>query len=110
MGSKTINKENVSPVLDKLRDHLVGKNVAADIAAKLCDSVALKLEGKVKTRGPKGWWWLLAGAMYVVECGSMIRRIETWPLSSCRHGRRHQGGRGGGTDPPQTFQRLTLYL
>ena len=47
MGSKTITRENVTPVLSQLRDHLVGKNVAADIAAKLCDSVALKLEGKV---------------------------------------------------------------
>jgi len=33
--------------LDQLRDLLVGKNVAADIAAKLCESVAIKLEGKV---------------------------------------------------------------
>ena len=47
VGSKTITRENVTPVLSQLRDHLVGKNVAADIAAKLCDSVALKLEGKV---------------------------------------------------------------
>ncbi|XP_043229344.1 signal recognition particle receptor subunit alpha-like isoform X1 [Amphibalanus amphitrite] len=47
VGSKTITKENVTPVLNQLKDHLVGKNVAADIAAKLCDSIALKLEGKV---------------------------------------------------------------
>ena len=35
------------PVLDKLRDHLIAKNVATEIAGKLCDSVAVKLEGKV---------------------------------------------------------------
>lgn len=35
------------PVLDHLRDHLISKNVAAEIANKLCDSVAEKLEGKV---------------------------------------------------------------
>ena len=70
MGSKTITKENVTPVLSQLKDHLVGKNVAADIAAKLCDSIALKLEGKVSTGararrkyGGRSWrlgeglWW-----------------------------------------------------
>lgn len=47
VGSKALNEETMRPVLDKLRDHLIGKNVAADIANKLCDSVAIKLEGKV---------------------------------------------------------------
>ena len=39
----------MAPVLDKMRDHLIAKNVAAEIAGKLCDSVAAKLQGKVKT-------------------------------------------------------------
>ena len=39
----------MAPVLDKMRDHLIAKNVAAEIAGKLCDSVAAKLNGKVKT-------------------------------------------------------------
>ncbi|CAK1582986.1 unnamed protein product [Parnassius mnemosyne] len=47
VGSKALTEETMRPVLDKLRDHLIGKNVAADIANKLCDSVATKLEGKV---------------------------------------------------------------
>lgn len=38
---------DMNPVLEKMRDHLIAKNVATDIAAKLCDSVAAKLEGKV---------------------------------------------------------------
>lgn len=37
----------MQPALDKLRDHLICKNVAADISQKLCESVAVKLEGKV---------------------------------------------------------------
>lgn len=37
----------MQPCLEKLRDHLISKNVAADIAVKLCDSVATKLEGRV---------------------------------------------------------------
>ncbi|XP_045536778.1 signal recognition particle receptor subunit alpha [Papilio machaon] len=47
VGSKALSEETMRPVLDKLRDHLIGKNVAADIANKLCDSVATRLEGKV---------------------------------------------------------------
>jgi len=47
VGSKTINQDDIVPVLDKLRDHLISKNVAAEIASQLCNSVAVKLEGKV---------------------------------------------------------------
>lgn len=37
----------MQPMLDKMKDLLIGKNVASDIAGKLCESVAVKLEGKV---------------------------------------------------------------
>ncbi|XP_059046633.1 signal recognition particle receptor subunit alpha homolog [Achroia grisella] len=47
VGSKALTEDSMRPVLDKMRDHLIAKNVAADIANKLCDSVAMKLEGKV---------------------------------------------------------------
>jgi signal recognition particle receptor subunit alpha len=47
VGSKTITEEVMTPVLDKMRDHLIAKNVASEIAGKLCDSVAAKLNGKV---------------------------------------------------------------
>ncbi|KAK6172257.1 hypothetical protein SNE40_015958 [Patella caerulea] len=47
VGSKALTKADVEPALDKMRDHLIAKNVASDIAQKLCDSVAVKLEGKV---------------------------------------------------------------
>ncbi|BES93791.1 Signal recognition particle receptor [Nesidiocoris tenuis] len=47
VGSKNLTKQDMRPVLEKLQDHLITKNVAADIANKLCDSVAAKLEGKV---------------------------------------------------------------
>lgn len=47
VGSKTLTKEDLVPTLEKMKDHIIGKNVAADIAVKLCDSVAAKLEGKV---------------------------------------------------------------
>lgn len=47
VGNKSLSKEDMQPALDKLKDHLISKNVAADIAYKLCDSVSAKLEGKV---------------------------------------------------------------
>jgi len=47
VGSKALTRNDMQNVLEKLKDHLIGKNVATDIAHKLCDSVASKLEGKV---------------------------------------------------------------
>ncbi|XP_012519067.1 PREDICTED: signal recognition particle receptor subunit alpha [Propithecus coquereli] len=47
VGSKSLRREDMESVLDKMRDHLIAKNVAADIAVQLCESVANKLEGKV---------------------------------------------------------------
>lgn len=47
VGSKTITQENMAPILDKMRDHLISKNVAAEVAVKLCESVAANLEGMV---------------------------------------------------------------
>lgn len=47
VGSKNLSRDDMQPALDKLRDHLIGKNVASDIAHKLCDSVATKLDGRV---------------------------------------------------------------
>jgi len=47
VGSKNLSRDDMKSALEKLRDHLIGKNVASDISNKLCDSVADKLEGKV---------------------------------------------------------------
>lgn len=46
-GGKTITQESMAPVLERMKEHLIGKNVAADIADKLCGSVSAKLDGKV---------------------------------------------------------------
>ncbi|XP_033758570.1 signal recognition particle receptor subunit alpha-like [Pecten maximus] len=46
IGSKTLTKDDLDNALEKMKDHLVSKNVASDIAVKLCDSVAAKLEGR----------------------------------------------------------------
>uniref|UniRef100_A0A1L8DVM6 Putative signal recognition particle n=1 Tax=Nyssomyia neivai TaxID=330878 RepID=A0A1L8DVM6_9DIPT len=47
VGSKNLTAEDMQPTLEKLKDHLIAKNVATDISYKLCDSVATKLEGRV---------------------------------------------------------------
>jgi signal recognition particle receptor subunit alpha len=47
VGGKTVTKDDLNVPLEKFRDHLISKNVASDIAHKLCDSVSAKLEGKV---------------------------------------------------------------
>jgi len=47
VGSKTLSREDILPCLDRMRDHLISKNVASEVADKLCDSVAGKLEGRV---------------------------------------------------------------
>lgn len=47
VGSKSLKREDMLPVLERFKDHLITKNVAADIAQRLCDSVGTKLEGKM---------------------------------------------------------------
>ncbi|XP_040287398.1 signal recognition particle receptor subunit alpha [Bufo bufo] len=47
VGAKSLTLDDMEPVLDKMKDHLIAKNVATDIALQLCESVAKRLEGKV---------------------------------------------------------------
>ncbi|GAU96860.1 hypothetical protein RvY_08236 [Ramazzottius varieornatus] len=46
VGTRTITKDQLGLIVDKMRVLLIEKNVAAEIADKLCVSVAEKLEGK----------------------------------------------------------------
>lgn len=47
VGNKAITREDLEPVLAKLRDNLIAKNVASEVAASLTESVMVKLEGCV---------------------------------------------------------------
>jgi len=47
VGNKQLTAEDIAPILEKLEITLTGKNVAAEPARKICESVASKLEGKV---------------------------------------------------------------
>ncbi|KAF9923915.1 hypothetical protein FBU30_006054 [Linnemannia zychae] len=45
-GQKEITAESLDPIMSKMKEHLINKNVAADIAQHLCDSVAKGLVGQ----------------------------------------------------------------
>lgn len=45
-GTKAITKEDLRPVIAEMEKHLMSKNVAKDIAEKLCDGVSSSLVGK----------------------------------------------------------------
>lgn len=45
-GQYVISAEELDPVLASMREHLVNKNVASDIASHLCDSVKTTIVGK----------------------------------------------------------------
>ena len=45
-GAKTLTKEDLAPALSAMASHLQSKNVAVDVAQRLCDSVERNLVGK----------------------------------------------------------------
>ncbi|KAK6732490.1 hypothetical protein RB195_016707 [Necator americanus] len=47
VGNKKLTAEDIQPVLETMRENLILKNVAAEPADKICQSVERKLEGKV---------------------------------------------------------------
>lgn len=47
VGSKPLTRQDLTPVLEKLRDNLIGKNVASEVASNLIESVSVNLEGSV---------------------------------------------------------------
>lgn len=46
MSGKTLSEESLSPVLTKFKEHLEDRNVASEVAGKLCDSVKQTLLGQ----------------------------------------------------------------
>ncbi|KJH42089.1 SRP54-type protein, GTPase domain protein [Dictyocaulus viviparus] len=47
VGNRKISSSDIEPVLETMRENLILKNVAAEPAEKICQSVGRKLEGKV---------------------------------------------------------------
>lgn len=43
--NKVLTDEDLAPILDQLREHLVRKNVAAQIAEEICENIGQKLKG-----------------------------------------------------------------
>src|SRR5258706_5829023 len=56
-GGKVLTKEDLTPALSGMKDHLMKKNVAREIAEKVCESVGTGLEGK-KVGGFKSMYYL----------------------------------------------------
>uniref|UniRef100_A0A7E4VXQ4 SRP54 domain-containing protein n=1 Tax=Panagrellus redivivus TaxID=6233 RepID=A0A7E4VXQ4_PANRE len=47
VSNKQLTAADIAPVMEKMKDTLTSKNVAAEPAEKICESVAAKLDGKV---------------------------------------------------------------
>ncbi|KAF1759200.1 hypothetical protein GCK72_015661 [Caenorhabditis remanei] len=47
VGEKKLTSDDLTPLIEKMRDNLIMKNVASEPAEKICQSVISKLEGKV---------------------------------------------------------------
>lgn len=45
-GSKTLTEEDLKPVLENMKQHLMKKNVAKEIAEKVCEGVGESLVGQ----------------------------------------------------------------
>jgi len=70
-GQKVITEEDLEPVLISMKEHLINKNVAADIAAHLCNSVSKGLIGK------KAGGWKGVSSAVKVEMEKALRSILT---------------------------------
>jgi len=46
LTGKDLSEADLEPVISEFRDHLISKNVAAEIADKLCESVGTSLKGQ----------------------------------------------------------------
>jgi len=69
--NKVLEKSDFDSILTQLRDHLIAKNVASEIATKLCESVETKLKGQqVNT-----WLGLKSFVRSVLE-DSMLRILS----------------------------------
>ena len=69
-GGKVLTKEDLTPVLDGMKDHLMKKNVAREIAEKVCESVGTGLEGK-KVGGFKSMY-----SLYGIKSGLFLTLIS----------------------------------
>lgn len=46
VGKSALEREDLEPILEKLKTNFMNKNVAEDIAERLCESVAASLQGR----------------------------------------------------------------
>ncbi|OAF66464.1 hypothetical protein A3Q56_05813 [Intoshia linei] len=50
VSSEPINSESLKPLMESMIDNFVDKNIAVEVASKICESVRCSLEGKILTK------------------------------------------------------------
>jgi len=70
-GSKVLSEQDLKPVLSAMKDHLMKKNVAKDIAEQVCEGVGETLKGK-KIGGFRGRF-------------DSFQSTDIFLIKSCRH-------------------------
>lgn len=78
-GSGALTKNDLAPALQAMQQHLQAKNVASDVASRLCAGVEARLVGRPRS----SWWSLDGGAQKMVRSAlaDSIARVLT-PRSS----------------------------
>jgi RNA polymerase-binding transcription factor DksA len=78
-GTQVLTREDLAPAMEALQQLLIGKNVAREAAATLCESVASSLEGQRLE---------VAGSIAATVAGALrgaIERIEHNRFGRCEY-------------------------
>ena len=100
-GGKTITRQAMEPALEHMKDHLITKNVAVEIADKLCNSVASKLDGKIVGTFTGEWCNVYGPSVIGASTGCHLSLSHRYPES----GEGQYGGESGADPQPQTQSR-----
>ncbi|KIJ37735.1 hypothetical protein M422DRAFT_781620 [Sphaerobolus stellatus SS14] len=83
-GSKILSEQDLKPVLSAMKDHLMKKNVAKDIADRVCEGVGETLKGK-KISGFRGIKKEVQDALATTLTRILTPKTSTDLLLSIRH-------------------------
>ena len=95
-GNKVLEREDIEPAIESFKEHLASKNVAADVADNICESVATRVEGK-KLPSLTRVSTVVYEALEVAVTRLLTPNRDVGPLSaSCCMGPKRGFGGGGG--------------
>lgn len=81
-GSKVLTEADLKPVLEGMKQHLMKKNVAMEIADKVCESVGENLVGR-KVGGFQSRIPCIFSPCYLTDNGSQLLALQY--IWRCRH-------------------------